>query len=458
MIWPFASAIAGPVAAAITSPGVGGGSWTPAALYAGGYALGSWEVYDISKLWQDTAGTSPVTATGQAVKRIDDISGNGNHVTNPTGWVLAEDAFGCMYLQTDGVSAFEATVTAQTSYPLTLCAAAKSDVATNALNIISLRASDSSYKSLYNLSATGWAVNDRNAAQNANAEHIGSNATSHVGVGEFNTSSANLIMDGVDASAATANANAFGALDKVYIGKTFSAGNYYSGRFYGANAINKTLSLAERKRLENFRAIKSGRQYDVLNGYIAEGDSITQGYSATGQVGYAQQLATMAPRLPVNFIQAVSGNTMSDVEARLATTSANCASIIANGMQPIVFMMVGMNDKNAITSDAAAYFARITAYAATVRSYGAKFIACTVTASDPVQYASFESTGRPALNALIRAGNANFDAVCDFAGDSRLNVWGATYFADGQHPNDAGHSIMRDVLISAIAPIRRSSI
>lgn len=35
-------------------------------------------------LWQDAAGTTPVTADGQVVGRMDDLSGNSNHITQST--------------------------------------------------------------------------------------------------------------------------------------------------------------------------------------------------------------------------------------------------------------------------------------------------------------------------------------------------------------------------------------
>lgn len=39
-----------------------------------------YDVADTSTLWQDLAGTVPVTAHGQSVLRVDDLSGNGNHL------------------------------------------------------------------------------------------------------------------------------------------------------------------------------------------------------------------------------------------------------------------------------------------------------------------------------------------------------------------------------------------
>lgn len=39
---------------------------------------------DLSSMFQDSAGTTPVTAAGQPVGRINDLSGNGHHATQPT--------------------------------------------------------------------------------------------------------------------------------------------------------------------------------------------------------------------------------------------------------------------------------------------------------------------------------------------------------------------------------------
>lgn len=51
------------------------------ALYKNG-ELGFWyDIQDLSKLFQDDAGTIPVTAAGQKVGRINDKSGNGWHLT-----------------------------------------------------------------------------------------------------------------------------------------------------------------------------------------------------------------------------------------------------------------------------------------------------------------------------------------------------------------------------------------
>lgn len=88
--------------------GVGGSAgWTPARLFAAS-EVGAWyDPSDISTLWQDTAGTTPVTATGQAVARIDDKSGNGKHATQATGAncpLWQQDGSGNYYLDFDGTN------------------------------------------------------------------------------------------------------------------------------------------------------------------------------------------------------------------------------------------------------------------------------------------------------------------------------------------------------------------
>lgn len=67
----------------------GGGGFDPLDLSP----LVFYDPADINSLWQDTAGTSPVTADGQRVRRIDDKSGNGYHANSGTGLIYRTDGY-----------------------------------------------------------------------------------------------------------------------------------------------------------------------------------------------------------------------------------------------------------------------------------------------------------------------------------------------------------------------------
>lgn len=81
-------------------------NWNPKSLFTTG-TIGYWyDPSDITTLFQDNLGVTPVTASGQTVGRILDKSGNGNHATQAT---LAQrptyivNANGFSYLSFDGV-------------------------------------------------------------------------------------------------------------------------------------------------------------------------------------------------------------------------------------------------------------------------------------------------------------------------------------------------------------------
>ena len=60
------------------------GEFSPASLFAGGIAGAWYDPSDLTTLFQDSAGTTPVTASGQPVGKMLDKSGNGNHATQAT--------------------------------------------------------------------------------------------------------------------------------------------------------------------------------------------------------------------------------------------------------------------------------------------------------------------------------------------------------------------------------------
>lgn len=55
-------------------------------------------------MFQDTAGTIPVTATGQTVKRINNLLNNTIYLSSSSGFLLNKDISGKMYLDNGGTS------------------------------------------------------------------------------------------------------------------------------------------------------------------------------------------------------------------------------------------------------------------------------------------------------------------------------------------------------------------
>jgi hypothetical protein len=80
-------------------------SFTPAALFANGEQGGWYDPSDLSTLFQDRAGTQPVTAPGQSVGRILDRSGNGNHsiAVNDAVRGTYQSSGGMHWIEMDGV-------------------------------------------------------------------------------------------------------------------------------------------------------------------------------------------------------------------------------------------------------------------------------------------------------------------------------------------------------------------
>jgi hypothetical protein len=58
--------------------------WSPLSLFASSEQGAWYDPSDLSTMFQDSAGTTPVTADGQPVGKILDKSGNGNHATQAT--------------------------------------------------------------------------------------------------------------------------------------------------------------------------------------------------------------------------------------------------------------------------------------------------------------------------------------------------------------------------------------
>jgi hypothetical protein len=99
------AAIHSPVRLPVRSPIVNRWGATPADLFRQGEQGAWYDPSDFSTMFQDSAGSTPVTGTGQPVGRINDKSGRGNNATQGTAAarpVLQQDGNGLYYLDFDG--------------------------------------------------------------------------------------------------------------------------------------------------------------------------------------------------------------------------------------------------------------------------------------------------------------------------------------------------------------------
>ena len=88
-----------------------GAAFNPIALFAAGEQGVWYDPSDLSTLFQDAAGTIPVTAAGQPVGMMRDKSGRGNHATQATATSrpILQTTDGKWYLAFDGVDDFLVT-------------------------------------------------------------------------------------------------------------------------------------------------------------------------------------------------------------------------------------------------------------------------------------------------------------------------------------------------------------
>lgn len=99
------------ISLALTKVYGGTPSFTPLSLFASGEQGAWYDPSDLTTLFQDAAGTMPVTADGQPVGKILDKSGRGNHATQSTAASrpLYKTDGTYHWLQFDGVNDYLAT-------------------------------------------------------------------------------------------------------------------------------------------------------------------------------------------------------------------------------------------------------------------------------------------------------------------------------------------------------------
>jgi len=237
----------------------GAAPWDPLDLFASGETGGLYDISDLSTLWQDDAGTIPVTADGDIVALVLDKSGNGNDLwqTNASRRPIYRTDGASHWLEFDGAGDWLEKAYSPGSYPVTLAVATQKITSADA-GVASLYRDNSRYNAIMGnaaafggLGVNSWAAMDRNASILLNTESA-PDFTPQSLIASFDAAELNLEVDLVSATAPTANSNSFSAPVKIYLGTLRPTSFYFAGKVHAFVVLNRALTAAEKSDLNTY--------------------------------------------------------------------------------------------------------------------------------------------------------------------------------------------------------------
>lgn len=360
-----------PLTRAITEAGVGSLRSAVLGLFPGASGGAVWDTTVRSSLWQDLAGTVPVTTPGDLVRRIDDLSGNGRHLTQITDasrGVYQVDAFGNGYIDLDGSNdyyevtgstgmfnflhdgtgccamiavALDTPLTAAKLYPLFATSAASVGSRGAAIFTTEAAASNITSQQQFSFISNGVAavINGTSGGQGSvrgdgNGQVLGYTYATQSGSDFF------AYCDGDNFNLGRAESNAPSASNSALslrIGNIHGA-SYLPGKFYGAVLLGKNVTTDQRRTVINY--LKS--LYSDNSFILGVGDSQTYNtaYSLYMRGYYPalieSELRADGQRAPaLNY--GISGNTTTQILARMT-------SVLEQGTPSLAIVYAGQND------------------------------------------------------------------------------------------------------------------
>lgn len=246
--------------------------FSPSQLFSNGEPGVWYDPSDLSTLFQDSAGTTPVTDAGQPVGLMLDKSGNGNHASQAITAarpILQQAVDGSWYLEFDGVD--DGLVT-----PTITPGIDKVQVFAGLRKL-----SDATFSPAIEFSPNvganngGFNVGAPNGTSSPSLAFFskgtfGANAQSNAypapvtgvitGLGDVIGDRAILRVNGIQAALATSNQGAGNYLAyPLYIGRRGGVSNPFKGYIYGiVLRFGRNLGAAQIKRAEQFVASKTG--------------------------------------------------------------------------------------------------------------------------------------------------------------------------------------------------------
>jgi hypothetical protein len=206
---------------------------------------------DLSTLFQTDDTSTPVTADGQTVGRVNDKSGNGFHLTQSTAGSrpLYKTAGGLHWLEFDGVDNYLSTSFDEIAQPFSRVSAFRwlSDVGGQNRFLCG----GTSDQAVLFVSAGQISI-FAGAAVSGSAASIG---TDIVVTELYNTASSAISVDAASSSG-DVGPNATSGLT---ICSTPGGGNYNNSRFYGLTQFDRALTAPEIDQIRTYLAAKQGR-------------------------------------------------------------------------------------------------------------------------------------------------------------------------------------------------------
>lgn len=238
----------------IINPYKGVGGFNPLSLFAAG-AVGAWyDPSDLTTLFQDAAGTIPVTAAGQPVRRMNDKSGNGFHAIAPSDAArpILGQSGADYYLDPDGVNDY-LRATFSLTQPWTRVSAIRQDAWTANSRIYSSATANVGELSQYTPNP-GLAISNSAAVHAGGGALIGVNA---VVTEQYDGASSRVSINGGpsatgDVGSGAPNGWTIGAASTA-LGSGFAA----NIRFYGGVMIAGSLSDVTLTSLQSYLAGKA---------------------------------------------------------------------------------------------------------------------------------------------------------------------------------------------------------
>ena len=400
---------------------------------------------DVDTLWQDTGATSPVTAAWQSVARIDDKSGNGNHLTQSTANVRplwdGAGALNCFWATntTSRIARILNNATSAVTREAMSGAVVFDPMGATSAPILDLGTSQFSI-----VVGSGSANANNYLAYIFNGASFVSTTIAYRGrknILTWRNNGTNLYIT-LNGTSVSLTALSSASMTRVILG-TFNGGNPKGARIHEAVVISSDIGATNQAALGSALAAAHGYAPDTTKTVMCIGDSLTAGVGSEKGIRPSDYITNRPGSLWY-----VIGSDGGFIYTGTAPSAAN-ATAMKGSSEGIYHLWLGTNDINSGARTGLQTAANLKAYSDTVRAGGGKVIVYTL------QDFPNNEAERLACNAQIATDSASYDAIVDLAAITELSdCTNTTYFTSDQvHLMDAGYALVGAAAQAAQAAI-----